>query len=822
MPIFRSLARAPGFSLAIIAMLATGSAALTITFALVDAALFRQPPFQRAGEIVLLNMTHTEQNGATRTSGFSWRRSRLLADRATSFESIANYTAPSLTLTGVGAPESIRGEFVSASYFRVLRAGVAIGRLFRADEDNAAGAHPIVVLGHDLWTSHFAGDPSIVGRDLRVNGSNLTVIGVAESGFRGVSGKAQYWIPSTMAPVLSYAGYLTTNQNFIGVVARLKTGVSVAAARAELALLGQQVDAEIPSDEENRGVMRSATVTSLNSARTDSATRRSVLILLGAVALLHLLACANAANLLLGRAATRRHEMAVRVALGASGVRLFGFAIAEGLILGLTSGVIGLAIAGWTSRVIDIPADLWGPRNAYGSIGRFDQPAFGFRVALFGVALTIVTTLLMSLIPAASTVRSDLLSNLRAGSRGVLQGAGLRRISLRGVVVAVEAGLAVLLLVCGGLMIASFARMRSTDLGVEPTHVLTFMARPSDVTVPAETAPAYLARLLTAVTQVPGVVSASVDGGAPMTGTARGVVHVVGEPVLPDDQSPPVNRHYIGPDHFTTLGMRLLDGRVFTDGDIAGRPRVAIASESAVRTFWPNESPIGKRVWFTRSSAWANADSSAEIVGVVNDVVHAPLDQQPNKVEFYTPYQQFTYSWRVFFVRTTGDPMATFPAVQRAIANAQPDLALTEVMPLSDVIGGSWARHRFDALLFGVFAAVALVLASAGIFAVVAYSVSMRTREMGIRLALGAQPREIVQLVVREGMTLPLLGLVGGIVAALAATRLLQASLYGITPTDPIVFVTSVVVLVAVSAAACLVPAWRATRVNPMDALRAE
>jgi putative ABC transport system permease protein len=268
--------------------------------------------------------------------------------------------------------------------------------------------------------------------------------------------------------------------------------------------------------------------------------------------------------------------------------------------------------------------------------------------------------------------------------------------------------------------------------------------------------------------------------------------------------------------------MRVLDGRVFTDGDVSGRPRVAIASESAVRKFWPNESPLGKRVWFNSSGTWANADSSAEIVGVVNDVVHAPLDQQPNKVEFYTPYAQFTYSWRVFFVRTMGDPMVTFPAVQKAIASVEPDLALTEVMPLSDVIGGSWARHRFDAMLFGTFSIVALVLASAGIFAVVAYSVSMRTREMGIRLALGAQPREIIQLVVKEGMTLPLLGLAGGVVAALAATRLLQASLYGITPTDPIVFVASIGLLVIVSAAACLVPARRATRVNPMDALRAE
>ena len=822
MPILRSLSRAPGFSAAVVGMLATGTAALTTTFALVDAALLRQPPFENAGEIVLLNTTRTSRNGELQREGFSWRRARLLTSRATKFDAVAQYTAPSLTLTGTGAPESVRGEYVAPAYFRVLRARPALGRMFLADEDDVAGAHPIIVLGHDLWRNHFGGDSSVIGRAVRINGASLTVIGVAQPGFRGVSGRAQFWIPTTMAPLLSYAEYLTTNQNFIRVVARLRPDVSVEEARAELALIGPQIDAELPSDQQDRGEVVSATATSLNTARSDPATRRSILILLGAVALLHLLACANAANLLLGRAAARRHETAVRAALGAGGARLFGLLVSDGLVLGIVSGVLGLAISVWAAQVITIPTDLWGPRNSYGAIGTFDQPSFGWRVAVFGAALTMLTTLIVSLVPAASAIRSDLLENLRAGARGVSHGAGLRRPSLRGVVVAVEAALAVLLLVVGGLMITSFNRMRSTNLGVEPTHVLTFLAMPSEVHTPTATAPAYISRLLTTITSVPGVVSASVDGGAPMSGTARSVVHVVGQPVLPDAQSPPVNRHYIAPDHFRTLGIRVTNGRAFTDGDIAGRPRVVIASESAVRKFWPGDDPIGKRVWFGSGGTWANADSSAEIVGVVNDVVDQSLDQKPNMVEFYTPYAQFTYAWRVYFVRTTGDPLAVFPAVRKAVARVEPDLALTEVMPLTDVIGGSWARHRFDALLFGVFSAVALVLASAGIFAVVAYSVSMRTREMGIRLALGAQPGQIVRLVVREGMMLPLLGLGAGVAAALAATRLMRASLYGITPTDPLVFATSVVVLVVVSAAACLVPARRATRVNPMDALRAE
>ena len=807
-------------------MLALGTGALTTTFGLVDAALLRQPPFERADHLAILYMTRTSARAGApadaRRERWSYARLGMLREHATSFETIANHLPITLTLTGTGDPETLTGETVAPEYFRLLRVTPATGRFLLPDE-NAPGGPAVVVLGWDLWQRRFAADSAILGRAIGVNGLPLTIVGVAPRGFRGLSARAQLWIPTPVAPRLTYAEYLTTNQNFISVVARLRPGVSIGNANAELAVLGPRINAAIPSQQNERGDRMSATAVSLNDARADMATRRSVLVLLVAVALLHLLACANVANLLLGRAAHRRREAAVRAALGAGAKRLFGFFTGEGVVLSLAGGAAGVILAVWASAVIAVPTDVWGPRNFYGSIGTFDEPGFGWRAGVFGAALTLVTTLFVSAVPALGAVRGDLLAHLRAGARGLAPGAGtLRRPSLRGAVVALEAALAVLLLVAGGLMITSFSRMRRTDLGVEPDHVLTFMLRPSEVRVPVQAAPAFLSRLLGAITAVPGVVSATVDGGAPVSGTARSVVHIVGQPVVPDAEAPPVLRHYVAPDHFKTLGMRVLEGRAFTDGDIAGRGKVAIASASAAKRFWPNESAIGKRVWFGSSGTWANADSSAEIVGVVNDAVHEALDQRPNRVEFYTPYAQFTYAWRIFLVRTVGDPAAMVPAVRRAVFSVEPDLPLTEVMTLGERIGASWARHRFDAMLFGIFAALATLLASAGIYAVVAYAVSQRTREMGIRLALGAKPGEIVRLVVREGMTLPIVGLAAGIIAAIATTRMLRASLYEIGPTDPGVMSGAAVMLLAVSALACLAPARRAMKVDVVEALRSE
>ncbi len=819
----RSLGRARALWGAVVVTLALGVATLTITFGVVNAALLRQPPFHDAGRVVMVYLERNPEGEPPRQERWSFARLELLRAWQRSFEQVASYSPASLTLSGDADAELVQGERVSASYFQLLRVGPLRGRLFNEAEDDPARPTAVVVLGHRLWTRRWSADPSIIGRTIRLNGVPLTVIGVLPEGFAGLSGRAELWFPRTMSSEITYADYLTTNQNFISGVGRLRTGIDLVAARNELAVLGADINRALPSDPEDPAERVSATAVTLNEARADQTVRRSLFILLGGVALLHLLACSNVTNLLLGRAAARRRESAVRIALGSSRGRLFGHILGEGLLLALPGGVIGVGLAAWASALVTPPANLWAPRNFYGSLAPFDSPGFGLTELLFGIGLTLATAPLVAVPAALSAFHLETWSAIKAGSRGILEGAiTLRRPTLRGVIVGIEAAFAMLLLVAAGLLIDSFQRMRKTSIGVEAANVLTFWVIPSEVRVPPAAAPAFVTRLLDAVANVPGVRSASVDGGAPLAGTARSVLFIAGRPAPGPGEAPPVLRHYIAPDHFNTLGIPLRRGRVFTASDVAGAPRVTVISESAARRFWPNEDPLGKRVWFGGGSSFSSPDSSAEIVGVVGDVVYEPLDQRPNSASFYTPYAQFTYASRMVFVRTVGDPISVVSDVRKAIATVEPELALQEVQPLTNIIGGSWARNRFDAMLFGSFGIAALALAASGIFAVLAYAVASRTREFGIRIALGGSMRRVLWHVLREGMSFPLAGLAIGVTLSLAVTRLLQSSLYGVSPQEPRVFVGTAALLIAVMAAACLVPAWRATRADPMEALRAE
>jgi putative ABC transport system permease protein len=816
----RSLARTRALSLAVIAMLGIGVAALTTTFAIVNAALFREPPFDDAARLALLFIVR-DDNGTPRRERWSYARSELLRESQRGFEDVARYSPVTLTLAGDADPETISGERVSAAYFRVVRIQPALGRLFGEAEDDAQQPTPVAILGHSLWRRRFAADPSVIGRPIRLNGVLLTIIGVLPEGFRGLSGAAEVWMPATMSSRLAYAEYATTNQNFISVVGRLRPDVTLAAARNELAVLGASINRALPSNPQRPDERVSATAITLNEARVDRTVKRSLFVLLGAVILLQLLACANVANLLLGRAATRRRESAVRLALGSSAARLFRGHLIESVVLAGVGGLLGVALAWWATGVVAPPTNMWAPRNFYGSLAAFDAPSFGSVELVFGLAVAAVTALLVAIPPASSTLQLDVANGIKAGSRGLSGGAiTLRRPSARGFIVAVEAALAMLLVVAAALLIDSFRRMRQAELGIDASQLLTFWVIPSEVKVPPAAAPAFITRLLDRVAAVPGVTGVTVDGGAPVSGTASSVLHIAGRPTA--TQPPPVLRHYVAPGHFRTLGIPLLRGRAFSSTDVAGAPKVTVISEGAARKFWPNEDPIGRRVWFGGGSSFNSPDSSAEIVGIVGDVVYAPLDQQPNRASFYTPYMQFTYASRMVYVRTERDPLSLVAEIRQALTNVDPDLSMRDVQSLEQLVSGSWARHRFDAVLFGGFGITALSLAASGIFAVLAFMVGTRTREFGLRVALGARPASVIALVLREGMGFPALGLVIGAAAALASTRVLASSLYGITPLEPKVFAGTALLLLAVAVAACLVPAWRATRVHPMEALRAD
>jgi putative ABC transport system permease protein len=819
----RSVARDRGLSAGVILTIATGVAIFATTFGVVNAALFRPPPFPEAGRIAMLYLDRNPRGEAPRRERWSFARFEMLRATQTTFDHVASYSPAAHTISDDGGAELSNGERVSPSYFQLLHARAVVGRLFSDVEDDAAQPTPVVVLGHGLWTRRWGADSAIVGRMIRINGVALTVIGIMAPGFTGLSGRAEHWIPRTMTPQTTYAEYLTTNQNFISAVGRLRVGVSMDAARAELAVLGGNVNRALPSDPDYPDERVAASAVTLNDARTNNTVRRSLLVLLGAVAALHLLACANVTNLLLGRAAARRRDAAVRVALGSSAVRLFGHVFREGLVLAGFGGALGVVVAWRVSAFISPPANVWAPRNFYGSIAPFDAPAFGASEWLFAMVIAAVTAAAVAALPALSALRVDVASGIKAGARGVPGGAlTLRRPSARGVIVGLEAALAMLLLVAAGLLIDSFRSMRGVDIGVDPANVLTFWVIPSEVRVPVDAAPVFVSRVLDAVRAVPGVRSASVDGGAPLAGTASSVLYIDGRPEPAPGQAPPVLRHYVAPDHFTTLGVPVRRGRAFTPADDANAPRVTVISETAARQFWPHEDPIGRRVWFGSGSTFNSRESSAEIVGIVGDVVYAPLDQRPNFASFYTPYTQFTYASRAVFVKTARDPMAMVPSIRQAIATVDPELPMRDVQPLADVVTGSWTRNRFDAMLFGGFGLAALVLAASGIFAVLSYTVASRAREFGVRIALGATTGRVVWNVVREGLAFPVIGLLAGVGASLAFTRVLESSLYGVSPREPRVFVGTMVLLIMAAVAACVIPAWRASRSDPMEALRAD
>jgi putative ABC transport system permease protein len=818
----RSLARSPGLSLAVICMLGAGIGALTATFGLVDAAILRPPPFPDVDRLAIAYLTRS-RGGAVSRERWSLPRVRMLRDLSTTLSSVANYSRAELVITGSNDPEPVGAEVISPDYLATLGVTPLHGRGFAREEDAAPGAHPVTLLGYELWRRRYAADPRIVGGTVGVNGVALTVVGVLPQGFRGLTGRAELWIPTAMAPQLSYADYLTTNQSFISAVVRLRSGTELARVRSELAVVGAKLGAALPPEDLDSADRVGATVVALNEARVDAGTRRSVLLLLAAVALLHLLAAANATSLLLGRVAARKRELAVRATIGCSPRRLFGQLFAETALLSATGGVIGLWLAWAASRLISVPSDLFAPRNFYGSLAAFDQPAFDRRIVGFGLALTLLTALVVAWAPAATALSGRLLEGLREGGRGFARGAAtLKRVTLRGGIVAVEAALAVILLIGGGLMIQSFVRMRTTRLGIDPDHVLSFVLQPSEVRVPTAAAPAFLTRVLDAIHLVPGVEAATVDGCAPLsTVCANTVLQVAGREV-PPGQEPLVLRHYVAPEHFTVLGIPLLEGRAFTRQDDVAHPRVVIVNQSAARRFWPAGNALGQRVWFGGGGGFYSRDSTAEVVGIVGDVAYQPLDQRPFQPDFYTPYTQFTYASRMVLVRTTGDPASVVTAIRAVVRSVEPDLPLFDVQTLRERLGGSWSQHRFDALLLGGFAAVALLLAASGIYGVVAYAVSQRTREMGIRLALGATPSAVLRLVVREGMALPLAGMAVGAAAALGLTRVLRASLYGVTPTDPGVFGVTLGVMLLVAVLACVVPGRRATRADPLEALRAD
>jgi predicted permease len=808
----------------VIATIAIATAACTVVASLVDAALFRPPPFREANRLAVLYITHESRTGGVERRRWSYRRFLLLRDAARPrlFSDIASFTRTStLTLTGDGEPEPVEAEVVSTDYFRTLAIRPLLGRTFAADEADASLAHAEVVIGHALWQRRFAADSAIIGRRVTINGIPFTVTGVLPAQFSGLTSRAELWIRPGMAAAITYADYLATNQNFISVVGRLAPGVTLQAAEAALRPIGASIDRAAPSAADAPGDRFAATAMSLNAARVDPSERQWVMLLVGAVALLFLLACANVANLLIARALGRRRELAIRSALGATRMDVARELFVEGALVAVAGGAAGAALAALLLPMLALPARLIAPRNMYGSLGAFAEPRVDARFVAFAIGLSVLASLLCAVLPALLPQRIDLTTDLKDGAPNVTIASSPRRLTARSSLVMLETTLALVLLVAGGLMTESYRRLRAMPLGFTPQGMLTFWIKPSEVEYPLSRAASLIEQVLAEIQHVPGVVAATVDGCTPVsTGCANSTLYVIGHPQPRPEDAPPVLRHYVAPEHFAVLAVPLLRGRTFTRDDRAGGRRVAIINRLAAERFFPNEDPIGKRVWFGGGSNFDRPDSAAEIVGIVGNVAYQSLDERPIQPDFYTPYRQFSYASRAVLVRTLGDPAAAVPAIRQAVRRADPALALYEVRTMEERLGDASEGRRFDTILLSGFAAIALLLAGMGIYAVVAHSVAQRTREVGIRVALGATARDVIALVVREGMTLPAIGLGVGVLASLAFTRVLQVSLYGVSATNPFVYAVLTLVLVIVGILACYIPARRAARVDPVVALK--
>lgn len=810
--------RMPGTAALSVVTLAFGIAAATTTFSAVYAALFRPIPFAEPDRLLFLHTTRHTARAGTVLLRWSPAKAEAVRRDGRSFESIAIYTRSNVGIsgdpsTGLGAggdAEQVDSEIVSNGYFETLKVAPAIGRIFTPAEE--APGHAVAILSDGLWKRRFNSDPAVTARTLHVNGVPLSIAGVMPAGFAGVSGHAVLWFPIGMAPRLTYREYLSTPQHFMNVIARLRPGVTLAQAKAELAALGPHLPTVVAPGAPPESW--SATAIPLGEARIDTTQRRSLMLLLGGGGAVLLVTCVNVAMLLLTRARSRRGEMAIRLALGASRARLVRQLLGESAAIAAAGGALGVVFASWGIAWLRqaAPAVTPSPQNNYGQIAGFATPAIDGTILLFVALVALMTTLLFGAAPALAASRSDPALAL-AGSSRALAGRGRGR-ALSALVVG-QIGVAVLLL-CGALLLVrTVSNLQGARSGFDGAAV-TFWINPPASRYADTDGPAVVERLLARIRQVPGVTEAAVNRCTPYgSSCARTVVNFAGRPNAPGT-APVVGRHYVSGDYFHALGIALKRGRLITDDDRAGRAPVTVINETAARRFWPGEDPIGKRVWF--GSAFTDPERPLEVVGVVADVKYWPIADGIGP-DFYTSYLQFAYPSSMYVVKTAS-PATVLPAIRRAVADVDPTLPIYDVQLVDERVAEAVARPRFTATVTALFAISAAVLAAMGVFGVMAYSVAMQREELALRLALGATPRGLQVRVLSQAMRLTLAGSAAGLITGFWLLRSLGSALYGISPTDPITLVVAVASMGAIALIAAAAPAWRASVTDPMIVLR--
>ena len=805
----RSLSQRPAFTVMVVLVLALGIGATTAIFTVVNAVLLRPLPYPEADRLVKVSSAQRGEN-ARETGGtvlapdfVEWRK------QCHSCESLGAYAlAWPTNLTGGTEPDRVRVSQVSNDLFSTLGVQPLLGRTFSPEEavrpiftseSATAPTNAAVILGYNLWQKRFGADKGVLGRAVKIGGDSCTIVGVMPAGFT-FPNEADAWLPVSLGT--------KRDNRFLQVVARLRPGVTLTQAHAEFATIAARLGQEFPTTNQELGI----DVVALQQSIVGDV-RPALLIFLGAVSLVLLIACANVASLLLVRAATRRREMAIRSALGASRWRIVRQLLSESVLLSVLGGGLGLLLAVWILNLLVAAAPHQIPRLTAIEIDR-STLAFTF-------LLSVMTGVIFGLAPALQSARPDLNDTLKEGSGQLSAGPRQR---LRGLLVVSEIALSLVLLIGAGLLVKSFARLRSTPLGFDSAHVLT-----ATVTLPEASHPtmasvkSYYQQALTRIFSRSEVQAASVVNSLPLGNYGvriRGDLTIEGGPS--EDSGLSANKVGIGPDYFKVLGIPVLKGRAFTEHDTADSPGVVIISESLARRAWPHQDPLGKRI-----NIGFGGETWREVVGVVSDVKQQEIGE-PSSASLYQPFLQVADQRRwflgdmTFVVRTAAQPQTFAATLRSELASIDNDLPLYNVKILNDVVREQFTDPAFYTLLLGSFSMLALVLAAAGIYGVVSYATTQRTHEIGIRMALGARSGDVLRLVIRQGMNLIVVGIAIGIVGAFALTRVLTAFLYQVTVTDPATFVGISLLLVFVALVACYIPARRAARVDPLVALRYE
>jgi predicted permease len=797
----RSLRESPGFTAIAVVTFALGIGANTAIFSLVDAVLLRSLPYRDSDQLVLL--FNVPLNRPEALAGISYRDFAECRKQNRVFREMAGNAFHDLTLTGSGEPAIVNTAAVTPEIFPLLNAEPLLGRTL-LPEDGKPGAAAVVVLHENFWRSRFGSDPNLIGQSIDLDMRPFTVVGILPASFQYPEGapRPDVWVSILQDPLF---GPLTSKPGvrLLRVIGRLKPGVSIAKAQAEMDTTGARFAKAFPAEDSGFTIRiqpyRQTVVGNLKPA---------LLILLGAVGLLVLIACANIANLLLSKAASRGREMAVRIALGASRARIVRQLLTESVLLGLLGGAAGVLLAVWAVRSLHpfLPPE----------VVRINSIHPGGPVLVFALLLSVVAALATGLAPALLATPADLQTNLkeggeRAGQRGSQH--------IRSFLVIAEISLATVLLVASGLLIRSFALVTSVNPGFDPDNVTeAAVSLPQFRYSTPQQWTAFSKELLERLHAQPGLQESALAAPLPMDrqGQAAFVFTIVGNPPLPPGKSTTADYATVSPGYFHVMRIPLRRGRFFSEQDVPSKPNVAIISETFAKRYFPNQDPIGRQLEFGFPP---NGNVPREIVGVAGDVRDVALSREPGAM-MYVPFAQAPLYGGEVVVRSSLNASGVAAAIRQTVYSMDRNLPVTNVRPFSDALGESTSRERFRTFLLGLFGTIALVLAAVGVYGVISYSASQRVHEIGIRVALGAQRGDVLRLVLGQGARLALLGLGIGAVLAFLFTRWIASLLYGVSATDPLTFGAVAIVLLVVAVTACYIPARRAMRVDPMAALR--